>query len=217
MRYNKNSLPFWESFETVGGLGMADIEALRHRLEQRGFATRYFETGREAADYLEGELRGCTIGIGGSVTVQELGLAERLAQHNTVYWHWKGADRKAANDAPVYLCSVNGLAETGEMVNIDGNGNRVASTFYGHESLYLIVGSNKIAPDLTGALWRARNVAAPKNARRLGCKTPCAVKGDRCYDCDSPERICRALGILWGKPTGIHYAEVILVGEPLGL
>ena len=79
-----------------------------------------------------------------------------------------------------------------------------------------MVGSNKIAPDYDSALWRARNIASPKNAQRLGRKTPCAVKGDRCYDCQSPERICRALAVLWAKPTGIDQMEVILVDQELG-
>ena len=116
----------------------------------------------------------------------------------------------------VYLTSVNGLAETGELINIDGTGNRVASTIFGHEEVYFLVGSNKIAPDYDAALWRARNVASPKNAQRLGKKTPCAVRGDKCYDCKSPERICRALAVLWEKPTGIGRAEVVLIDEPLG-
>lgn len=196
---------------------MADIQTVQKNLERRGFATRYFATGQEAADYLAEKLCGQEIGIGGSTTVQQLGLAPRLAQRGTVHWHWQGGDRRAATDAPVYLSSVNGLAETGELINIDGNGNRVAATLFGHEALYLVVGVNKIAPTFEQALWRARNVAAPKNAQRLGCKTPCAVKGDRCYDCNSPERICRALAVLWEKPTSIAYAEVVLVGEPLGM
>ena len=117
----------------------------------------------------------------------------------------------------MYISSVNGLAETGEIVNIDGTGNRVVGTICGHEALYLLVGVNKIAPDYDQALWRARNIAAPKNAQRLKRKTPCAEKGDRCYNCSSPERICRALTVLWKKPNGIPYAEVILINQELGL
>ena len=70
-------------------------------------------------------------------------------------------------------------AETGEIINIDGTGNRVASGLYGHEKVYFIVGRNKLAPDYDAALWRARNIAGPKNAQRLQKKTPCAVKGDK--------------------------------------
>ena len=117
----------------------------------------------------------------------------------------------------VYLSSVNGLAETGELINIDGAGNRVASTLFGHEEVYFIVGANKIAPDYDAALWRARNIAAPKNAQRLKRKTPCAVKADRCYDCSSPERICRGLAVLWARPNATEEMEVVLIGEALGM
>ena len=72
-----------------------------------------------------------------------------------------------------------------------------------------------IASDLERAIYRARNIASPLNAKRLNRKTPCAVKGDKCYDCNSPERICRNLSVLWRKPTGADY-EVILIKEELG-
>ena len=145
-------------------------------------------------------------------------LYEKLAAHNEVHWHWVNgpAEREQAVGTEVYLTSVNGLAETGELINIDGAGNRVASTLYGHKKVYFLVGRNKLAPTYDEALWRARNIAAPKNAQRLQKKTPCAVKGDRCYNCKSPERICRGLVVLWGPMMGME-AEVILVDEDLGM
>ena len=73
-----------------------------------------------------------------------------------------------------------------------------------------------VAPTYDEALWRARNIAAPKNAQRMGKKTPCAVKGDRCYDCRSPERICRSLVVLWGPSMSLD-TEIVLVDEDLGL
>lgn len=130
---------------------------------------------------------------------------------------WGGSeDRKKAAQADVYIASANGLAETGEIINIDGAGNRIASTLYGHEKVYFVIGRNKLAPTYDEALWRARNIAAPKNAQRLGKKTPCAVKGDRCYDCKSPDRICCGLAVLWTAMMGMEM-EVILVDEELGL
>jgi len=195
---------------------MSDIPRFRANLEQNGFETAYFETAREAADYLDGKLNGRTVGIGGSVTVQELGLYPRLSAHNTVHWHWEGGSREEAAAAQVYISSVNGAAETGELINIDGSGNRAASTLYGHEELYLVMGVNKLAVDYDAALWRARNIAAPMNARRLGKKTPCAAKGDRCYDCSSPDRICRGLVVLWQRPLAIPRAEVVIVNQSLG-
>ena len=194
---------------------MADLEKLQKSLEAEGFAVSRFDTAAQAAYYLDAALDGKTIGIGGSITVQEMGLGERLAKHNTVLWHWAGSTTQEAAGAQVYLTSVNGAAETGELINIDGTGNRVASGLFGHEKVYFIVGRNKVAPDYDAALWRARNIAAPKNAQRLGRKTPCAAKGDRCYNCKSPERICRALVVYWEKPNSMDM-EVVLVDEDLG-
>lgn len=197
---------------------MTDFTAVVKNLEQRGFAVRTFATGAEAAAYLNSAVDGTSVGFGGSVTLEELGLFDSLSRHNTVHWHWKqeaGPARAAAASAAVYITSVNGLAETGELINIDGGGNRVASTLYGHEKVYFVVGRNKLAPTYEEALWRARNIASPKNAQRLHRKTPCALKADRCYDCKSPERICRGLVVLWGPMMGIP-AEVILVDEELG-
>ena len=195
---------------------MADLIRTKENLEQLGYRVSLFSTAEEAADYLDGAIDGCTVGFGGSVTVEQLGLYPRLAAHNDARWHWQGAGLADQLDTQVYLCSVNGLAETGEIVNIDGTGNRIAATLFGHERVYLIVGRNKIAPDYEGALWRARNIAAPKNAQRLGKDTPCAAKADRCYNCRSPQRICRALSVFWEKPTGSPVIEVVLVDRDLG-
>lgn len=194
---------------------MADFKTLRQNLEERGYAVSVFETVREAADYLDGTLDGRTVGVGGSVTLQEMGLLERLARHNTVLSHWMGATAQEAATAEVYLSSVNGVAETGELVNIDGTCNRVSAGLFGHEKVYFVVGRNKVTPDYDTALFRARNVAGPKNAQRLGKNTPCAAKGDRCYDCKSGERICRALVTYWAKPGSMDF-EVVLVNEDLG-
>ena len=194
---------------------MADLEKLQKNLEERGFTVTRFDTAAQAADYLDAALDGKSVGIGGSVTIQEMGLAERLREHAQVLWHWAGSTTQDAAGAQVYLTSVNGAAETGELINIDGTGNRVASGLFGHEKVYFVVGRNKVAPDYDAALWRARNIAAPKNAQRLNRKTPCAAKGDRCYDCKSPERICRALVVYWEKPNSMDM-EVVLVDEDLG-
>ena len=195
---------------------MYDFTTVKANLEGRGFAVSCFATAEEAAAYLDKKLDGKTIGIGGSVTIRDMGLDALLERHNQVLWHWKDATLQQAAGAQVYLTSVNGLAETGELINIDGTGNRIASTLFGHEEVYFIVGCNKLAPDYDAALWRARNVASPKNAQRLGKQTPCAAKADKCYDCKSPERICRALTVLWEAPTGVGRSEVVLIGQELG-
>lgn len=198
---------------------MENFDTVKKNLEDRGYAVRVFSTGAEAAAYLDGVIDGRTVGFGGSMTLEQLGLYDALGRHNTVVWHWKqeaGPARREAMFTQVYLTSANGLAETGEILNIDGIGNRVAATLFGHEKVYFVIGRNKLAPTYDEALWRTRNIASPKNARRLGKKTPCAVKGDRCYDCKSPERICRGLVTLWGPMMGME-TEVLLVDEDLGL
>ena len=115
----------------------------------------------------------------------------------------------------VYLSSANGLSETGEIVNIDGKCNRVAATLFGPKRCIFVCGVNKLRPDLQSAIERARNIAAPLNAKRLNKKTPCAVDG-RCHNCKSPERICRAMVIHMGVPSGFESCEVVLIGEKLG-
>ena len=194
------------------------FETVKKNLEARGFSVSTFSTAAEAAAYLDSAIDGTTVGIGGSMTVQQMGLHEKLAAHNEVHWHWTDGPeaRATAAHADVYITSANGLTENGEVINIDGAGNRVASTLYGHKRVYFIIGRNKLAPTYDEALWRARNIAAPKNAQRLGKKTPCAVKGDRCYDCKSPDRICRGLVVLWGPSMGVE-TEIVLVDEDLGL
>ena len=199
---------------------MTDFSRVKQNLEARGFRVSVFATAAEAADYLDSAIDNTSVGFGGSVTLEQMGLYERLERHDRVNWHWRptvdGADaRQAAMTAEPYITSVNGLAETGELINIDGTGNRVASTLYGHKKVWFVVGRNKLAPTYEEALWRARNIAAPKNAQRLKRKTPCAVKADHCYDCKSPERICRGLVVLW-EAIGSMEMEVVLVDEALG-
>ena len=196
---------------------MADIEKLRKNLEDRGIQSSYFATAQEAADYLDRQIDGTTVGVGGSMTVKAMGLYPRLSAHNQVVWHWEGGSLEEAAQTEVYVTSANGVAETGELVNIDGNCNRIASSVYGHKRVYFVVGINKIEPDYDRALWRARNVAAPKNAQRLGRKTPGAVRGARCSDCKRPERTCRGLSVIRARPTPVETMEVVLIGEELGM
>ena len=199
---------------------MGNFNVVKTSLEARGYMVRVFSTGKEAADYLDAAVDGTSVGFGGSATLDALGLYERLGTHNQVVWHWKQEDKDAARreamTTGVYLTSVNALAETGELVNIDGAGNRAAAMLFGHEKVFYVIGRNKLAPTYEEAVWRARNIAAPQRARQLGKKTPCAVKCDRCYDCKSPELVCRGLVTLWGPMMGME-AEVLLVDEELGL
>ena len=194
---------------------MPNLDLLQKNLESNGYAVTCFATGREAADYLNAQLDGTTVAFGGSTTLSDLGLYDSLSAHNTVFWHWKGSAPADAAGADVYITSVNGVAETGELINIDGVCNRVSESLFGHKKVYFVVSANKVAPDYDAALFRARNVAAPLNARRLNKNTPCAQGELKCHNCKSPERICNALTVLWRKPGGGEY-EVVLVDEKLG-
>ena len=199
-----------------------DFTEVKKNLEARGFAVSTFATAKEAAEYLNAQIDGVSVSFGGSMTLSQLGLFESLGKHNTMFSHWNVPDgmsadevREKAASCEHYLLSANGLAETGEIINIDGTGNRVASSLFGHKKVWYVVGSNKLAPTYDEALWRARNISAPKNAQRLGVKTPCAAKGDRCYDCKSTQRICRGLGVMWEAIRSCE-SEVVLIDETLG-
>lgn len=191
-------------------------EKLRENLGKRGFDLVVFPNRQMAANYLNQEIDGTTVGIGGSMTVKEMGLYDMLVAHNEVFWHMKGGNISDANAASVYISSLNGLAETGELINIDGVGNRASATAYGARKIYFVVGENKLADDFEKALWRARNIAAPKNAARFHSDTPCVTKEPRCFDCDSPDRICRELLVLWKKPRRAEKIEIVFIEEHLG-
>jgi L-lactate utilization protein LutB len=196
------------------------IDKVIMQFREEGFQVSYFETAKEATEYLCKENTGKTIGFGGSVTLEEMGLFEALARENTVFWHWRQLAKEArdnAVNAEVYISSANAVAETGEIVNIDGSGNRVASITYGHDKVYIVAGINKLEDNLEKAFWRARNVAAPLNARRLNSKTPCAVGEEvKCYDCKSPERICRSFSVINRNMLGNGEMELVLINEALG-
>ncbi len=171
-----------------------NYEKIMGNFRRHGFEASFFKTGTEAAGYVASLYSGRAIGFGGSMTLRQIGLFEALSERNLCVWHhrvYSTEVKRMARHCSVYVSSANAVSQTGEIVNIDGDGNRLTMTMFGPEKVYFFVGKNKIAPTLEAAVHRAKNVASPKNALRLGAKTPCAAKGDRCYDCDSPARICR--------------------------
>ena len=196
-----------------------DYTTLQTNFEKHGFMTKLFSSTSEARDYLVNKLKKQTIGFGGSVTLKEMELFEALQQENAVVWHNKVEAfnvRQLANCTNIYITSANAVTETGEIVNIDATGNRVAMTSFGPKVCYYIIGKNKITKNLEEALYRCKNIAAPKNAQRLHAKTPCAVKGDKCYNCDSLGRICRITTIIDRVPFSME-CEIIFINQELGL
>lgn len=194
-----------------------DVEKTIKNLKARGFGVAYFAAGAEAAAYIANQVHNSTVGIGGSKTAEAIGLYDTLAADNEVFWHWcvPGAETiKKALAADYFISGANAISEDGEILNIDGNGNRVAGTLYGHKKVFIVSGTNKISPDFASALDRARNIAAVKNCARFDVKNPCKLDG-KCHDCRSPQRICRALTVLWGPMQNME-TEVVLIGEELG-
>lgn len=198
------------------------IEDTIKALYKNNFKARFFEDADKAVKTLLEEIKETDkIGIGGSMTVTELGLPQMLKERgNEVFFHWlettpEGMDnaRKNASRADVYLTSTNALTEKGQLVNIDGTGNRVTSMIFGPKKVYIICGINKLVENVDKAMDRIKENTY-KNARRLNLKTPCAVTG-KCNDCDSPQRMCNVTTIIEKKPSKIEI-EVIIIGHPLG-
>ncbi len=197
------------------------FQSLTTALVQKGYTVSCFETKENAADYLESLFEHALIGFGDSVTISQMQLYKRLSARNTVL------DPKQASDVSefldiagkclttdYYFTSVNGISEDGILVNLDGTGNRIAGSLFGHRKVFFLVGRNKIEPDLEKTIHRVRNVAAPRNAARIGLHTPC-VKTGKCHDCSSPDRICNGLLIQLHAMNDIE-SEVILINEDLG-
>lgn len=189
-------------------------------LESRNMSG-YYASDREEAKKIALSLipEGSSVTMGGGQSVWEIGLPQALKEGNYNFLDRnlvedKRAAMLAAYDADVFLASANAITEDGVMVNIDGNANRVSALAFGPKKLVLIVGMNKVCPDVDAAMKRARNVAAPINAQRFGLSTPCAKTGS-CMNCKSPDTICcQFLVTRFSRHAGrIH---VILVNDVLG-
>jgi L-lactate utilization protein LutB len=199
------------------------IQRTIENLERNGFVVNYFTNSEAAKVAILEELNSNeTVGFGGSVTVDELGLYESLKeQGNPVYWHWhltEGMSRKELLDkaatADIYISSTNAITENGSLINIDGTGNRLSSYLYGHKKLFLVAGVNKIARNYEEAIIRIKNVACPANAKRLNRKTPCAELG-KCMNCSSPDRFCMVTLVIDRQPGGVPIS-IFLIDENLG-
>ena len=182
----------------------------------------YVKTAAEVRAFVEQLVpAGATVSNGGSVSLAETGVMELLAGGRYHYLDRSKAqgDELAALyrqvfSADWYFASANAVTEAGEIYNVDGNANRVAAITFGPKNVLLVVGCNKLVKDMPTADERVRQIAAPANTARLGCKTPCAVTG-KCEDCHSPGRICcTAVVHRYQREQG--RIKVLLVGEPLG-
>lgn len=189
-------------------------------LTQRGFTVHCAESGAEAAAYVLSLVQpGMSVGAGGSMTIRELGLAEALQDTgHAVHWHWLEEGPAAftpAREADVYLCSANAVTADGQLVNIDGTGNRVAAMIHGPKQVVAVVGVNKLVDGgVQQAIARIKREACPPNARRLNLPFPCGQTG-RCNVSECPGGFCNVITIQ-EHPTGKRPYHVVLVNEALG-
>lgn len=200
------------------------VERTVKKLNENFFKAISFDDRTEFFHHLLSMIpQGAVVGIGGSVTVRELGIIGRLKEKGlTLLDHWqenlsndeKAAIRKSQLTCHVFITGANAITENGEIVNMDGIGNRVASMIYGPEKVIIVAGYNKIVRDLNRAFERIKEIAAPMNAKRLGLPLPCAELG-YCVECKSEKRICRILTVIQRRPpeTDIY---VLLLKEYLG-
>lgn len=194
------------------------------QLKQRHYDALYCATAAEAVKVISDMIPDdSSVTWGGSMTIRDMGLPQVLHKRNLQVWDRDlAANRDEAQEiyrkafqADYYLSSVNAISEEGEIVNIDGNGNRVAAITFGPKKVIFIVGLNKVAQSLKAAISRARSTAAPINAQRFeDLNTPCKADGI-CHDCKSADCLCNYISIMRNsRPAGRH--TVVLVGEVLG-
>lgn len=191
-----------------------DLEDLSKKLASRGFIPVVCDNAKQAADkMLELIPADDTVGAGGSVTLSQIGIAEKLAERGNTFF-----DRNSyveAAGAKWFLSSANAMTENGDIVNIDGSANRVSSLIFGVPNVIYVVGKNKIVKDLDAAIDRIRNYTCHLNAVRLGKSTPCAITG-KCAYCTGKECMCNVTTIVHHPTRYQEKVYVLLINEELG-
>ena len=198
-------------------------ESLIEKFSQRQIEAYYAATKEEALDmacrYLSPE---SSVSWGGSMTLNEIGLVDAINESDCIIYDQASAKTPEEKreifskiaGCDYYFMSSNAITLDGQLVNIDGTGNRVASLIHGPANVIVIAGMNKIVPDVKSAVDRVRNMAAPPNAVRLNYNTPCRELG-RCANCLSPDCICDQI-VITRRSFVPNRIKVILVGEELG-
>ncbi len=201
------------------------VERTINALKKNNFEAIFVPDSKSACEEAMKQIPdGATVGVGGSVTLTQIGLLDSLGSRN-VHLIWpmrQGKTQEEIRDlirksfsSDIFLSSTNAVTEDGKLFNIDASGNRVGAMFIGPKKTIIVCGVNKIVKDVEAAEKRVKEWAAPQNAKRLGRKTPCAETG-MCADCKSPDRICNIYVTLAKKPARIDMT-IILVGESLGI
>jgi len=210
----------WEQF-----FREKQVERTIHALKKNNFEAIYVSDSKAALDEVMKRIPdGATVGIGGSVTLTQLGLQEALGKRK-VQFIWPQQQAKSDEErlelfrkcfsSDVFVASSNAVTESGKLFNVDATGNRAGAMFIGPKKVIVVCGVNKIVKDLEAAEKKVKEWVAPQNAKRLKRKTPCVETGV-CADCGSPDRICNIYVTLAKRPTRTEVV-VILVGENLGI
>src|SRR4030042_489965 len=200
------------------------LEQTIQNLKKRAFDAEYFKDMENAAKAILKMIpKKSSVGIPGSITVREMDLVNKLEKRgNKVWHHWRPelagksdrVIRLKENNSDYYLTGANAITTSGEIINIDGVGNRVAGMIYGPDNVIIIAGYNKIVHSVDEGIKRSKDIAATMKAQRISSATPCAKTGV-CTDCNAPRRICRVISIIHYRPwqTAI---TVMLINQQLG-
>jgi L-lactate utilization protein LutC len=199
------------------------IETLTRNFKHRNIEVSAFNTLQEAkAELLKLISVDKTVGVGHSATLQAMDIVDALlSRGNVVFDKTKASSKTEVTElkrkallADWYITGSNAVSAEGHIVNIDHSGNRVAAMTYGPDKVVIVVGVNKLTPNLEEAIHRAKNEASPKNARRAGFNPPCVELG-HCIDCSSPEKVCNYVSIIQGQHQKDRM-KLFIVGENLG-
>lgn len=202
--------------------GSKEVQRTIKNLKKNGFNAVVFKSKEEAREWLISQVKeGERVGIGGSLTLRQMGLPEALKERGfVVYDHWEEGltpqevleVRKKQLTCDVFMTGSNAITEKGEIVNREGVGNRINAMTFGPERVFIVVGKNKIVKDVNEGIERIKKVAAPLRNKSLNTKNPCVKKGE-CIDCNSRTRICRITHILHRCPSHTDITVVILLEE----
>jgi hypothetical protein len=210
----------WEQF-----FREKQVERTIHELKKNNFEALFVPDAKAALEEVMRRIPdGATVGVGGSVTLNQIGLLDALGKRNIrLIWPFQQARNdeerielvRKSFSSDIFLSSTNAVTEDGKLFNVDATGNRVGAMFIGPKSVIVISGVNKIVKDIEAAEKRVKEWTAPQNAKRLKRKTPCVETGV-CADCSSPDRICNIYVTLAKRPSRTDVI-IILVGEKLGI